>query len=112
MSSSPRTSRSTSSSSELGYTSTQTGTGAANIAGQATVKLELANIVNDHDGGTTDEFRFDVYVDPNGNSDAYNYVSQIAYDRDAPFNQTWGNAGPVLDRHQPPRHGAALRRQA
>ncbi|HVE93802.1 MAG TPA: hypothetical protein VNB24_02690 [Acidimicrobiales bacterium] len=79
---------------ELGYTSTQTGNGAANIAGQATVKLELANIVNDHDGGTTDEFRFDVYVDPDGNSDGYSYVSQIAYDRDAPFNQTWGNAGP------------------
>ena len=79
---------------ELGYTSTQTGIGAANLAGQATLKLEYVNIVQDHDGGTTDEFRFDVYVDPNGNNDGYQYVSQIMYDRDAPFNQNWGNAGP------------------
>lgn len=79
---------------ELGYTSTQTGTGAANLAGQATLKLEYADIVKDHDGGTTDEFRFDVYVDPDGNNDGYQYVSQIQYDRDAPFTQNWGNSGP------------------
>lgn len=79
---------------ELGYTSTQTGVGAANLAGQANLKLEYANIVQDHDGGTTDEFRFDVYVDPDGNNDGYQYVSQILYDRDAPFTQNWGNAGP------------------
>lgn len=80
--------------SELGYTSTQTGTGAANLAGQATLKLEYANIVQDHDGGTTDEFRFDVYADLDGNADGYTYISTINYDRDAPFTQNWGNAGP------------------
>ena len=78
----------------LGYTSTQTGIGQANLAGTASVKLELANIVNDHDGGTTDEFRFDVYVDPNGNNDGYTFLNTINYDRDAPFSQNWGNSGP------------------
>lgn len=78
----------------LGYTSTQTGIGQANLAGTASVKLELANIVNDHDGGTTDEFRFDVYVDANGNNDGYSFLNTINYDRDAPFSQNWGNSGP------------------
>ena len=78
----------------LGYTSTQTGVGNANLAGTATIKLEYANIVKDHDGGTTDEFRFDVYVDADGNNDGYTYLNTISYDRDAPFTQNWGNAGP------------------
>ncbi|HEX9969868.1 MAG TPA: hypothetical protein VGB03_06985 [Acidimicrobiales bacterium] len=78
----------------LGYTSSQTGIGQANLAGTASVKLELANIVNDHDDGTTDEFRFDVYVDANGNNDGYSFLNTINYDRDAPFSQNWGNAGP------------------
>jgi hypothetical protein len=79
---------------ELGYTSTQTGVGSAHLAGQATVKLEYAQIVQDHDFGTTDEFRFDVYADLDGNSDGYTYINTISYDRDAPFTQNWGNAGP------------------
>ena len=78
----------------LGYTSSQTGIGQANLAGSVSAKIELANIVQDHDGGTTDEFRFDVYVDANGNNDAYTYLNTINYDRDAPFNQNWGNSGP------------------
>ncbi|MBW3668965.1 MAG: hypothetical protein KY443_07095 [Actinobacteria bacterium] len=78
----------------LGYTSSQTGIGQANLAGTASVKLEYAKIVNDHDGGTTDEFRFDVYVDANGNNDGYTYLNTINYDRDAPFTQNWGNSGP------------------
>ncbi len=81
--------------SSLGYVSGQTGVGAANLAGTATVRLEYANIVQDHDGGTTDEFRFDVYVDANGNNDGYTYLSTIAYDRDGPFTQNWGNTGPL-----------------
>ncbi len=79
----------------LEYTSSQTGIGQANLAGTATVRLEYADIVQDHDWGTTDEFRFDVYVDPDGGSDGYRYVSTIAYDRDAPFTQNWGNTGPL-----------------
>ncbi|HVF73651.1 MAG TPA: hypothetical protein VM938_01275 [Acidimicrobiales bacterium] len=78
----------------LGYTSSQTGIGQANLAGSASVKLELANIVQDHDGGTTDEFRFDVYADTNGNNDGYTFLNTINYDRDAPFSQNWGNSGP------------------
>jgi len=80
---------------ELGFTSTQTGPGQANLAGTATIRLEYANIVQDHDWGTSDDFRIDVYVDPNGNNDGYQYVSQIPYTRDAPFTQNWGNVGPL-----------------
>lgn len=79
---------------ELGYTSSQTGTGGANLAGQATVKLEYFNVVQDHDGGTNDEFRFEVQVDKNGNNDGYQVLNTIHYNRDAPFTQNWGNAGP------------------
>jgi hypothetical protein len=79
----------------LDYTSTQTGTGNANLAGTASIRLEYADIVQDHDWGTTDEFRFDVYVDPDGNNDGYQYLNTINYDRDAPFTQSWGNTGPM-----------------
>jgi pimeloyl-ACP methyl ester carboxylesterase len=78
----------------LGFTSSQTGIGAANLAGTATIRLEYADIVQDHDFGTTDEFRFDVYVDPDGGNDGYTYLNTINYDRDAPFAQSWGNTGP------------------
>lgn len=81
--------------SELGFTSTQTGAGQANLAGAATIRLEYAEIVQDHDWGTSDDFRFDVYIDPNGNNDGYQYVNTIAYTRDAPFTQNWGNTGPL-----------------
>jgi len=79
----------------LDYTSAQTGIGVANLAGTASIRLEYASIVQDHDGGTTDEFRFDVYVDRDGNNDGYTYVSTLAYDRDAPYTQNWGNVGPI-----------------
>ena len=79
----------------LGYTSAQTGVGSANLAGTATLRLEYAQIVNDHDNGTTDEFRYDVYVDADGGNDGYTYVSTLSYDRDAPFTQNWGNGGPA-----------------
>lgn len=78
----------------LGYTSSQTGIGGANLAGQATIKLEYANIVQDHDNGTTDEFRFDVSVDKDGGNDGYTFVQTLSYNRDAPFTQNWGNTGP------------------
>lgn len=78
----------------LGYTSTQTGTGGANLAGQATVRLEYFNVVNDHDNGTTDEFRFEVAVDSDGSNDGYSVVQTLSYNRDAPFTQNWGNSGP------------------
>lgn len=78
----------------LGYTSSQTGTGGANLAGQATVRLEYFDVVNDHDNGTTDEFRFEIAVDADGNNDGYSVVQTLSYNRDAPFTQNWGNAGP------------------
>lgn len=80
--------------SALGFTSSQTGLGGANLAGQATIRLEYANIVQDHDNGTTDEFRFDVSVDPDGGNDGYQFVQTLSYNRDAPFTQDWGNSGP------------------
>lgn len=79
---------------ELGYTSSQTGTGGANLAGQVTVRFEYLDIVQDHDFGTTDEFRLEVQLDANGNNDGYTVVDTLAYNRDAPFTQNWGNGGP------------------
>lgn len=79
----------------LGFTSTQTGIGNPNLAGQAIVRLEYANIVQDHDAGTIDNFRFDVSIDPDGGNDGYQFVETINYDRDAPFTQNWGNSGPA-----------------
>jgi hypothetical protein len=80
--------------SELGFTSTQTGTGGANLAGAATIRLEYFSVAQDHDNGTTDEFRFEVQVDADGNNDGYSVVQTLSYNRDAPFTQNWGNAGP------------------
>ena len=79
----------------LGYTSTQTGGGTRRLTGTAKIRLEYASIAADHDYGTTDENRFEVWVDKDGNNDGYTYLNTIAYDRDAPFTQNWGNAGPL-----------------
>jgi len=79
----------------LGYRSTQTGGGTSRLAGTARVRLEYARIVRDHDPGTTDENRFEVWVDKDGGNDGYALVSTLAYDRDAPFTQSWGNSGPL-----------------
>lgn len=79
----------------LGYTSTQTGGGTRRLTGTATIRLEYADIVADHDFGSTDENRFEIWVDKDGNNDGYTYLSTIAYDRDAPFTQNWGNSGPL-----------------
>ncbi|MCW2678792.1 MAG: lipase class 2 [Frankiales bacterium] len=79
----------------LGYTSTQTGGGTKRLTGTAKIRLEYAAIAADHDAGTTDENRFEVWVDKDGNNDGYTYLNTIAYDRDAPFTQNWGNAGPL-----------------
>jgi pimeloyl-ACP methyl ester carboxylesterase len=82
--------------SALGYTSTQTGGGANNLTGTARIRLEYADIVQDHDFGSTDEMRFEVWFDKDGNNDAYTYVGTIGYDRDAPFRVDWGNSGLLL----------------
>lgn len=79
----------------LGYVSVVDLPGSANLAGTTSVRLEYADVVQDHDGGSTDEIRFDVYVDADGNNDTYAYVDTIAYDRDGPFTQDWGNSGPA-----------------
>jgi hypothetical protein len=78
----------------LGYTSTQTGIGNAFLAGTATVRLEYAKIVQDHDFGTTDDYRFDVYVDPDGGNDGYAYLNTIAQAFDGPTTKDWGDTGP------------------
>jgi triacylglycerol esterase/lipase EstA (alpha/beta hydrolase family) len=78
----------------LGYTSTQTGTGGANLAGQATIRLEYWNVVQDHDNGTTDDYRFEIQVDPNGNNDGYSVVQTLSYGVDGPATVNWGNSGP------------------
>jgi pimeloyl-ACP methyl ester carboxylesterase len=78
----------------LGYVSTQTGLGGANLAGQATIRLEYVQVVNDHDNGTSDEFKFEISVDSNGGNDGYSVVQTLSHSQDGPFTKDWGNGGP------------------
>jgi hypothetical protein len=70
--------------------------GAANLTGPATIRLEYAAVAGDHDRWTDDENRFAVSVDPDGGGDGYVPVGEIAYERDGPFTQNWGDAGPTV----------------
>ena len=69
--------------------------GGANLAGPATIRLEYAEIHGDHDRWSADENRFAVSVDPDGGGDNFLPLGEIAYRRDAPFTQNWGDAGPT-----------------
>jgi hypothetical protein len=81
----------------LGYRSPELPPGdAANLTGDATIRLEYAAISGDHDRGTDDENRFAISVDPDGGGDGYVAVGEIAYHRDAPFTQQWGDTGPSV----------------
>jgi pimeloyl-ACP methyl ester carboxylesterase len=79
---------------ELGYTSTQTGTGGANLAGQATIKLEYFHVVQDHDNGTTDDYKYEIQVDADGNNDGYTTLQTLSGAFDGPAVRDWGNSGP------------------
>jgi hypothetical protein len=70
--------------------------GDANLTGAATIRLEYAAISGDHDRGTDDENRFAISVDPDGGGDGYVPLGDIAYRRDAPFTQQWGDGGPTV----------------
>jgi pimeloyl-ACP methyl ester carboxylesterase len=80
---------------DLGYGAQTTTGGNKRLTGTATIRLEYASIAADHDPGTDDENRFDVYVDADGGNDNYTLLGTIGYDRDAPFTQNWGNSGPT-----------------
>ena len=69
--------------------------GGGNLGGEATVRLEYAEIAGDHDRWTDDENRFAVSVDPDGGGDGFVPLGEIAYKRDAPFTQNWGDRGPT-----------------
>jgi pimeloyl-ACP methyl ester carboxylesterase len=79
----------------LGYTSNQTGDGSSPLRGTLKLRLEYAEIVADHDWGSDDENNFEFWVDTNGGSNSYTKLSTIAYERDAPFANNWGNGGPL-----------------
>jgi pimeloyl-ACP methyl ester carboxylesterase len=64
------------------------------LAGTASVRIEYAQIVQDHDFGTTDDYRFDVYVDPDGGGDSYVLANTIAQAFDGPATRNWGDTGP------------------
>jgi hypothetical protein len=68
----------------------------ANLTGAATIRLEYAEIAGDHDRWTDDENRFAISVDPDGAADGFVPLGEIAYERDAPFTQHWGDAGPAV----------------
>src|ERR1044072_6640999 len=40
--------------------------------------------------------RFAISVDPDGGGDGYVALGEIAYRRDAPFTQQWGDSGPTV----------------
>lgn len=69
--------------------------GGANLTGAATIRLEYAAIAADHDRWTDDENRFAISVDPDGGGDGFVPAGEIAYRRDAPFTQDWGDGGPT-----------------
>ena len=81
----------------LGYRSpgTPSGEGTANLTGPATIRLEYAAIAGDHDRWSDDENRFAISVDPDGGGDGFVPLGEIAYERDAPFTQHWGDRGPT-----------------
>jgi pimeloyl-ACP methyl ester carboxylesterase len=70
--------------------------GAANLLGPATIRLEYAAIIGDHDRWTADENRFKISVDPDGGGDGFVPLGEIGYRRDAPFTQSWGDGGPSV----------------
>jgi hypothetical protein len=71
------------------------GDGAANLTGAATIRLEYAEIAGDHDRWTDDENRFAISIDSDGGGDGFVPAGEIAYRRDAPFTQNWGDTGPT-----------------
>ena len=71
------------------------GAAPANLTGSATIRLEYAELADDHDRWTDDENRFAVSVDPDGGADGFVPLGEISYERDAPFTQNWGDAGPT-----------------
>lgn len=81
----------------LGQTSQVDGVGDANIAGDAVVRLEYLEVVNDHDSGSAGEYLIDVYVDPDGTvgSSGYQLVDTIEHTIDGPFTTNWGDDGPT-----------------
>lgn len=81
----------------LGESSTVDGVGQANLAGNLTVRLERFEVASDHDGGGSDEYVFDVYVDGDGSvGDAgYEKVDRIEASADGPTTIGWGDDGPA-----------------
>lgn len=82
----------------LGQTSGQTGIGKANLVGDLVVRLERFTVAQDHDGGTTDDYILDVYVDPDGGlgSAGYSLAGTVRQKLDGPGTYTWGNTGPTV----------------
>lgn len=83
----------------LGQTSTVDGIGAANLAGDAVVRLEELTVASDHDGGGAGEWVIDVYVDPDGSlgDKGYAFAGTYEFSQDAPMTVTWGDDGPTFD---------------
>lgn len=78
------------------------------LRGAAAVRLEQARIVADHDLGSDDEMRFEVWLDPDGGGDSYVKLSTLRHDADAPFVQDWGEVGPVTARLPLPGTGRTV----
>lgn len=66
------------------------------LSGEARIRLEFASVAGDHDRWTDDENRFALSVDPDGGGDGFVPLGEIAYRRDGPFTQHWGDGGPLV----------------
>lgn len=81
----------------LGQTSYQTGVGQANLVGDLVLRLEYFYVNNDHDSGTTDDYKLDLYVDPDSTLGpaGYQYVGSVTHGMNGPGTKNWGNTGPT-----------------
>ncbi|MBW3581727.1 MAG: alpha/beta hydrolase [Euryarchaeota archaeon] len=82
----------------LGQTSVVDGIGGASLAGDAVVRLEYLDVVQDHDGGSSDEMVVDVYVDADGSLGPAGYTNagRHTFSKDGPFTVDWGDTGPTF----------------
>ncbi len=80
----------------LGRTARVPVAGGPGLVGDAVIRLERAEVASEQDLGTDDEMRFGFSVDPDGGADSFIPAGQISYERDAPFVQDWGDAGPTV----------------
>ena len=82
----------------LGQTSYQSGIGQANMVGDLVLRLEKFSVAQDHDSATTDDYKLDVYVDPDSTLGpaGFSLRGTVGHGMNGPGTVNWGNTGPTL----------------